>query len=63
LDVRKRYEEDQIPEQNRLPLDLREANLQRAHLIGEQIEWAIGDEATTLPDGLDRPAAWSKSVE
>jgi hypothetical protein len=41
----------------------KEAQLDGADLQGEQIKWAIGDEATTLPDGLDWPTAWSKSVE
>src|SRR5215212_4226514 len=32
-------------------------------LTPQQIDWTIGDEATALPDGLVRPAAWSHSVE
>jgi hypothetical protein len=48
--------------------DLRAADLRGAYFLGaivqrEQIEWVIGDETTSLPHGLDRPGAWSKSVE
>ena len=61
--------------------DLRGANLREAALIGanlsaadlygaidltwEQIEWAIGDEETKLPEYLvdHRPQAWSKGTE
>ena len=44
--------------------DLRGANLHRAdlegaiHLSQEQLEQAVGDGNTTIPEGLTRPAAW-----
>ena len=46
--------------------DLRYANLQGAiGLLQKQIEQAIGNETTKLPErvGLSRPEAWSKSFE
>ena len=59
--------------------DLREADLQGANLQGanlqvtdleettgliqEDIEHAIGNERTKLPEGLRRPDAWSKRIE
>jgi hypothetical protein len=46
--------------------DLRYANLQGTiGLLQEQIEQAIGNETTKLPErvGLRRPEAWSKSFE
>jgi uncharacterized protein YjbI with pentapeptide repeats len=45
LNVLKRCEEDQIPEQNRLPLDLRDANLQGADLQGAILQGAFLDRA------------------
>jgi uncharacterized protein YjbI with pentapeptide repeats len=43
---------------------LQEADLQGAYqLIQEQIEGAIGSNETTLPEGLNRPQLWSKSIE
>jgi hypothetical protein len=36
---------------------------QTTGLTEEQLEWIIGDEATSLPEGLVRPAAWSRSIE
>jgi hypothetical protein len=53
--------------------DLRGANLQGANLQGAylksavnltqaQIQYALGDENTRLPEGLQRPAEWSKGT-
>jgi len=48
--------------------NLRGARLEQAFLKAargltqEQIDWAIGDDTTTLPDGLVWPVAWSKSI-
>ena len=48
---------------------LAKAHLEGAHLTQakgltqEQIDWAIGDEETTLPNGVVRPAAWSRNIE
>jgi hypothetical protein len=36
---------------------------QTTGLTEEHLEWVIGDETITLPQGLVRPAAWSKSIE
>ena len=52
---------------------LQGAHLQGAHLEGadlrgavgltqEQLDQAFGDDHTTLPDGLNRPAHWTKAV-
>ena len=35
----------------------------RTELSQEQLDWAIGDMETALPDSLVRPATWDKSVE
>jgi hypothetical protein len=59
--------------------DLREANfggvslgganfggvnlLRTKALTQQQIELVVGDERTTLPEGLQRPAAWSKGTD
>jgi hypothetical protein len=45
--------------------DLRGANLQEARgLTQEQIKWTIGDlHKTKLPEGIDHPDLWSKSIE
>jgi uncharacterized protein YjbI with pentapeptide repeats len=44
--------------------DLRGANLEDAeHLTAEQLERAFGDENTTLPEGIERPSAWSNPIE
>ncbi len=48
--------------------DLWQANLQGANLQGakgltdEQLEQAIGDENTELPEGLHPPASWTQGV-
>lgn len=60
---------NQEGEDHRLDLsraDLRGANLVGAHLEGakhltqEQINSAQGDALTKLPEGLERPARWTK---
>jgi hypothetical protein len=44
--------------------NLQEADLHRAReLTQEQIEWTIGSNETELPEGLNRPQLWSKSIE
>ena len=49
--------------------DLSGADLSGADLQGvvdltqDQIEEAIGDEDTTLPEGIDRPDSWSTGTE
>jgi membrane protein implicated in regulation of membrane protease activity len=68
LDVLRRREENRIPEERRVPLDLRRANLQGANLQGanlqganlheakglvqEQLDRAIIDDGTLLPEDL-----------
>ena len=48
--------------------NLWQANLQGANLQGakglthEQLEQAIGDDTTELPEGLHRPASWTQGV-
>ena len=47
-------------------IDLKGANLARtdlreANLTQQQVDAAIGDERTRLPEGLTRPAHWSKA--
>ncbi len=48
--------------------NLWQANLQGANLQGakglthEQLEQAIGDENTELPEGLHPPASWTQGV-
>jgi uncharacterized membrane protein len=44
--------------------DLRGADLQGAYnLMQDQIEQPIGDEYTTLPEGIDRPKSWSARTD
>jgi hypothetical protein len=40
--------------------NLRGAFLEGAHLTQEQVDLAVGDENTKLPEGLERPKAWSR---
>lgn len=57
-------EEADLQDANLFGAILKGAMLKRAaHLQAAQIDWAIGDETTTLPVGLVRPVAWSKSIE
>jgi hypothetical protein len=72
LDVLNRREEDHVPKQHRVGLDLQGANLLGANLLGanlqgayvdqEQIESTIGSSETKLPEGLNHPQLWSKSL-
>ena len=39
--------------------DLRGASV----TTGDQIEWTIGSNVTRLPENLNRPELWSKSLE
>ena len=54
---------------NLLQADLRGAYLRGADLLKakvqtqKQLKVAYGDETTMLPEGLQRPAAWSKSIK
>jgi hypothetical protein len=42
--------------------DLRGADLRAVHGLAQiPLEAAVGDETTVLPDGVPRPASWSKS--
>jgi uncharacterized protein YjbI with pentapeptide repeats len=44
--------------------NLQGANLQGVkHLTQEQLELALGDETTNLPQGLDRPKSWTRDDE
>ena len=47
-----------------LGANLYKADLRGAHeLTEEQLEWTIGSIETKLPEGLNRPQWWSKSIE
>jgi hypothetical protein len=79
LAVLRRREEERVPEQHRVRLDLREANLLEAKLQGaklyganlqgailltqNQIEWTIGSNETELGEYLNHPELWNKSHE
>jgi len=78
LDVIKRRGEDRVPEEYRVRPDLRRTNLERANLTGanltgadltgvdleeEQLEQAIGDATTRLPEGFTRPASWTTGTD
>jgi len=41
--------------------DLSGADLRETRLDQEQIDEAVGDLSTMLPDDLNRPSSWSKS--
>jgi hypothetical protein len=76
LAVLRRREEERVPEEYRVRLDLSEANLQRADLQGaylqradlrgasgiteDQIQWTLGSTETKLGEDLKRPELWSK---
>jgi hypothetical protein len=77
LDVLRRTQ-DRVPEEYRTSLDLHEANLREANLqdadlyradlreaIGiteDHLEWTLGSNETKLPEDLNRPELWSKSI-
>jgi hypothetical protein len=88
LDVLGRREEDRVPKEYRVRLDLRRTDLEEADLTGahltlanltlanltganlrgadlgkEQLERAIGDEATKLSEGFTRPASWTTGTD
>jgi hypothetical protein len=65
LDVLKRRKEESVPEAHRtVILNLRQANLGGASgITAYQLEWTIGSKETHLPEDLNRPELWSKSIE
>jgi hypothetical protein len=58
-----------LQEANLRGATLQRANLQGANLQGarriteDQIEWTLGSNETKLPEDLNRPELWSKSIE
>src|SRR5215208_5616278 len=70
--IRRLHEEDGMPEEHLVRLDLHNTNLQRANLQGadlqevngltqEQLEQATGDEATKLPKDFEMPKSWTNN--
>jgi hypothetical protein len=53
-----------LQEADLLGANLREANLRGAWYLDQvQIDQAIGDNDTTLPEGIDRPKSWSARTD